>query len=240
MAKPKLYYELAEWWPLLVDADDYRTSAAQWARLLTLHGSPKRVLELGSGGGSNAFYLKRHFDLTLVDISPEMLKVSRAINPECVHIQGDMRTTRLDRTFDAVFLEDAVGYMLTAGDLLLALETAAMHCRPGGTCLFVPDDFRETHQPGVSTGGRDQGDRSLRYLEWSHDPDPTDTRVETDYAFLLKEGSELTRVIHDHHTTGLFERKLWLDLCRKTGLEPEIHALEIHGISIEAILCTRE
>jgi SAM-dependent methyltransferase len=237
--KPKLYYELAEWWPLLIDPEDYRISALEFARLLALHGSPKHVLELGCGGGSNAYHLKSQFRMTLVDLSPEMLRVSRTANPECFHVQGDMRTVRLDRTFDAVFIEDAVDYMTTEEDVRRALETAAAHCRPGGACLFVPDEFCETYRPGVSTGGRDLGDRSLRYLEWQHDPDPADTRVETDFAFLLRTGSSPTRVVYDHHTTGLFKREVWLDLCREVGLEPEIHALEILGISLEAILCRR-
>jgi SAM-dependent methyltransferase len=238
IVNPKLYYELAEWWPLLVDPDDYRAAAIEYARLLTLHGSPSRVLELGSGGGSNASFLKNRFHMTLIDVSSRMLEVSRTANPECVHVQGDMRTVRLGRMFDAVFVEDALSYMTTVGDLLLVLETAAAHCRPDGTCLFVPDDFCETYRPVVSTGGRDQGERSLRYLEWNYDPDPADTLIETDFAFLLRTGSNPTRVVHDHHTTGLFERALWLDLCRKAGFEPEIHAIRILGIPVEAILCT--
>jgi hypothetical protein len=40
--------------------------------------------------------------MTLVDLSEEMLVVSRQLNPECQHHQGDMRTVRLGRTFDAV------------------------------------------------------------------------------------------------------------------------------------------
>ena len=237
--KAKLYDELAEWWPLLIDPEDYRISSLEFARLLTLHGSPKHVLELGCGGGSNAYHLNSQFRMTLVDLSSQMLRVSRPANPECLHVQGDMRTIRLDRMFDAVFIEDALGYMTTEEDLLLALGTAAAHCRPGGTCLFVPDEFVETCRPGASAGGRDLGDRSLRYLEWQHDPDPANTRVETDFAFLLRTGSAPTRVVHDHHITGLFEREVWLDLCRKVGLEPEIHALEILDIYVEAILCTR-
>jgi hypothetical protein len=31
-----------------------------------------------------------------------MLDVSRALNPECEHIEGDIRTVRLERSFDAV------------------------------------------------------------------------------------------------------------------------------------------
>jgi SAM-dependent methyltransferase len=237
--KPKLYDELAEWWPLLVDPDDYRAAAREYARLLTLHTSPKRILELGSGGGSNAHHLKKQFDLTLVDVSPRMLEVSRALNPECVHVQGDMRTIRLDTVFDAVFVEDALGYMTTEGDLRLALETAFVHCRPGGGCLLVPDDFRETYRPGVSTGGRDQGTRSLRYLEWDYDPDPTDTVAETDFAFLMRTGSGTTKVVHDHHTNGLFAREIWLDLCREVRFEPESHTTRHPETPGEAILCTK-
>jgi SAM-dependent methyltransferase len=237
--KTKLYHELAEWWPLIIDPDDYRAAAKEYGRLLTLHGSPKRILELGSGGGSNAHYLKEDFDLTLVDLSPRMLEVSRASNLECDHLQGDMRTIRLEVEFDAVFVEDAVGYMTTEGDLRLALETAFVHCRSGGGCLLAPDDFRETYQPGVSTGGRDLRDRSLRYLEWGHDHDPTDTVVETDYAFLMRTGSNPTKVVHDHHTNGLFAREVWLDLCRDVGFEPVVHTTRRPETPGEAILCTK-
>jgi SAM-dependent methyltransferase len=236
---PKLYDELADWWPLIVERDDYQASAIEFTRLLTLHSDPKSVLELGSGGGSNAAFLKSHFDLTLVDLSSRMLEVSRASNPECVHLQGDMRTIRLGRMFDAVFIEDAICYMTTAEDLRLALDTAFAHCRPGGTCLLVPDHFCDTYRPGVHAGGRDQDERSLRYLEWNYDPDPTDTLVETDFAFLLRIGSSPAEVVHDHHTTGLFERSTWLDLCRKVGFKPEIHAIQILDIPVEAIVCTR-
>src|SRR3972149_1508073 len=63
--------------------------------------APHTVLELGSGGGNNASHMKAHFKLTLVDRSPAMLAVSRALNPECEHLEGDMRTLRLGRGFDA-------------------------------------------------------------------------------------------------------------------------------------------
>ena len=48
--------------------------------------------------------MKRDFEMTLSDLSAEMLEVSRGINPELRHIQGDMRSLRLDGPkFDAVF-----------------------------------------------------------------------------------------------------------------------------------------
>jgi SAM-dependent methyltransferase len=238
----KLYSELAEWWPLMSSPVDYAEEARQYAELLTTACRPQRVLELGSGGGNNASHLKDRFELTLVDLSPEMLEVSRALNPECDHRVGDMRSVRLGGLFDAVFIQDAIGYMTTAADLYRAVETAFVHCRPGGASLFAPDWFRERFRPRVGTGGHDEGARSLRYLEWTYDPDPADTTVETDFAFLLRTGSGPARVVHDHHTTGLFERELWLDLCRRAGFQPETHLVRTTQPELfetEVVLCRR-
>ncbi|MEA2702730.1 MAG: hypothetical protein QOD63_675, partial [Actinomycetota bacterium] len=68
------------------------------------------MLELGSGGGHNAVHLVADFAMTLVDLSDQMLDVSRRLNPGCEHVVGDMRTVRLGRSFDAVFVHDAVDY----------------------------------------------------------------------------------------------------------------------------------
>jgi SAM-dependent methyltransferase len=238
----RLYSDLAEWWPLFSSPADYAEEASQYAALLENACSPARVLELGSGGGNNASHLKHRFEMTLVDLSPQMLEVSRALNSECSHQLGDMRSVRLERTFDAVFVQDAVGYLTTAADLQRAIETAFAHCRPGGASLFAPDWFRETFRPRVSTGGHDEGGRSLRYLEWVYDPDPGDDTVEVDFAILIRSGSGPTEVVHDHHTLGLFGRELWLDLCRGAGFRPEVHQVRIgqaEPVGTEVILCHR-
>ena len=109
------------------------------------------MLELGSGGGNNAFHLKKEFELTLVDLSADMLAVSKALNPECEHVQGDMRSVRLGRTFDAVFVHDAIEYMTTEDDLRQAVQTVYAHCRPGGVAVLVPDDIAENFEPRPST-----------------------------------------------------------------------------------------
>jgi len=102
-AEPRLYGELAPWFHLLTAPHDYAEEAEQYRRLLleSCAGPVRTVLELGSGGGNNASHLKAHFELTLVDRSPQMLELSRTLNPECRHELGDMRSVRLGETFDA-------------------------------------------------------------------------------------------------------------------------------------------
>jgi SAM-dependent methyltransferase len=218
----KLYDELADWWPLFSAPEDYAEEAAFFARVLVEAGkpAPRTVLELGSGGGNNAFHLKSKFDMTLVDLSPQMLAVSRVLNPECEHREGDMRTVSLGRTFDAVFVHDAISYMTSAADLGAAIRNAYRHCRAGGVALFVPDCVRETFVAETKHGGHDGDGRSLRYLMWTVDPDPTDTTYRTDFAIMLYDRDGDTRVIHDFHIEGLFPREVWMRLLREAGFEP--------------------
>ena len=143
---PPLYTTLAPWFHLLTAPEEYDEEAEFYRRALCeAAGTPPRtLLELGSGGGNMASHYKHHFASTLVDLSPQMLALSERLNPECEHIQGDMRTVRLDRLFDAVFVHDAVIYLTTEADLRQAITTAFVHCRPGGVALFAPDHVRET------------------------------------------------------------------------------------------------
>ena len=179
---PRLYRDLAEWYPLLTPVEDYADEASFYRQLFESHcgRTPRTLLDLGSGGGHNAAYLKSTLSATLVDISPNMLAMSRRLNPECEHVQGDMRSVSLGRAFDCVLVHDAVSYMSSRDDLVKAITCAFAHTAAGGVALFQPDFVQETFLPGTETGGSDGEDRALRYLEWRWDPDPEDTAYLTD------------------------------------------------------------
>jgi SAM-dependent methyltransferase len=216
----RFYGELASWWPLISPVTDYAEEAAFVRRLLEDHvPAVHDVLELGSGGGHNAFFLKEGFQLTLTDLSAAMVAQSQTLNPDCMHLVGDMRTLRLERVFDAVFIHDAIGYMTSEADLLAALTTAFEHLRPGGVALVLPDATAEIFEPSEDVGGSDAPDRSVRFLEWTFDPDATDDWVQTEYVFALRRGDEGVRVVHETHRTGLFDRAAWLRLLRQAGFE---------------------
>ena len=223
-AQPRLYTDLASWWPLLSGPEEYDTEAEFVGQLLRESCSvpPREVLELGSGGGNMASHLKAAFEMTLVDLSAEMLNVSRALNPECEHLEGDMRSVRLGRLFDAVFVHDAICYMTTEADLKAALATAHVHCREQGSAVFEPDHVRDSFAPTTDHGGHDGADRSLRYLEWTYDPDLTDTVYTVDYAYLLRNADGSVEAVHDRHEEGLFSRSDWLTMMREVSFEPRV------------------
>lgn len=219
--RPRLYDDLADWWPLLSPPAEYVEEADDLLGRFGALPDGATLLELGCGGGSLASQLKRRFRaVTLTDRSPAMLAVSRAVNPECEHLEGDMRTLRLGRRFDVVLIHDAIVYMTTAADLRAALRTAAAHCRPGGVVAVQPDFVRETFRERIDQGGYDGPDgRGLRYLEWCRDPDPADETIVVDYAFMLRAADGAVSVVHDRHVEGLFARADWLRWLAEEGLD---------------------
>ncbi|MGH7578649.1 MAG: class I SAM-dependent methyltransferase [Gemmatimonadales bacterium] len=217
----RLYEDLAGWWPLLSPPSEYEAEADDLlARLTQGSVTPEgTLLELGAGGGSLAFHLKHRFRMTLTDLAPAMLAVSRAINPECEHLVGDMRSLRLDRRFDVVLIHDAIVYATEPAAARAALRTAAIHCRAGGLVALLPDHVRETFEPGTDHGGHDAPDgRGLRYLEWTWDPDPADDTYLVEYAFLLRSGDGTVAMDYDRHVEGLFGRAQWLEWLGEAGL----------------------
>lgn len=217
-----LYSTLTSWYHLVDPVADHLEEAESYEAALTraIEGPGVSLLELGSGAGNNAFYMKRRFRCTLADFSAQMLALSRGQNPDCEHVQGDMRTLRLNRTFDAVFVHDAIAYMTSHEDLCAVAQTAFEHTRRGGAALFAPDYVRETFHESTNLIEGGDASRALRGLEWTWDPDPGDSTYAVEYMFLLRDGHDVTSV-HDRHLEGLFFEREWHGVLAAAGFEVE-------------------
>jgi SAM-dependent methyltransferase len=216
-----LYETLAPWYHLIDPPEDHEPEATGY-RALVERAVPeaRSLLELGSGAGNNASFLKARYRCALIDLSEPMLALSRARNPECEHVRGDMRTVRLERTFDAVLAHDAIMYMTSRDDLLAAARTARAHLEPDGAALFAPDCVRETFEESAEEIGAED----LRGLMWTWDPDPADERYRVDFAFMLRERGEV-RALHDRHEEGVFSRATWAELLAQAGFERIEHVM---------------
>ena len=216
----RLYRDLADWWPLISPKEEYTAEARYLAAVLAAAGTGiHQVLDLGSGGGHMAVHLRDDFQVTMVDISAEMLAVSERLNPGSEHIQGDMRSVRLARSFDAVLVHDAIDYITTGQDLRQVIDTAFAHCRPGGLALFTPDHTAETFRPsaGGGGGGDDGTGRRASFRERTSDPDPSDDWILAEYEFTLREADGTVRVVTEAHRLGSFSRGAWLRLLAAAG-----------------------
>lgn len=116
--------------------------------------------------------------------------------------------------------------LTTPDDLRAVVATARLHCAPGGVALFVPDHTRGSFRAGTTCGGHHGLGRSLRYIEWTWDPDPADRTYVVDYAFVLREGDGEPRVVQDRHVEGLFARAEWVEALTDGGFDVRLEAFD--------------
>jgi len=177
------------------------------------------LLDIGCGGGKNVLNLKREFNVTGLDVSPVMLAQAKELNPGCRFVEGDMRTFRLGRAFDAVLMDDAISHMNCRTDFVAAFGTAYAHVKPGGVLVVTPDVTIETFQQNKTTATpvtRDGVD--VVFVENVYDRDSTDDRYETTILYLIRDHGQL-RIEVDHWRMGIFSLDTWRQVLRETGFE---------------------
>ena len=216
----RLYGALAGWWPLLSPPEDRAEDAAALQALIP---DARSLLEPGCGSGSLVSHLPQDWDIVLVDRSPEMLALSRAINPGRVHIEANLRTMSLGLTFDAVLLHDVVMYLSEEGALDDALRVAAAHLNPGGRLVVVPDVLADTFEETVVTGtGTADDGRACVLTEWHHDPTPDDGQSEVELSLLYRQPGQAVQSLHERHTLLLISAERLWDRIQAAGLRPVV------------------
>ncbi len=217
----RMYGDLAWTWHIFSARENYVGEAEEFAALIRKHSSieAKTLLHLGCGCGQLDWTLKQHFDVTGVDISPDMLALAREQNPEVTYHLGDMRMARLGKTFDAVMVADSIDYMLSENELRAAFETAFIHLKPGGVFSTYAETTRERFkQNKVESSAHSLGGVDLAFYENSYDPDPTDTTYEYTVVYLIRREGKL-QIETDRHLGGIFPLRTWLDLLCDVGFQ---------------------
>ncbi len=239
---PRLYSDLAWLWPLWGDPDgEYAEWCAHVVAMIQKHAKreARTLLNLGCGGGKNAYNLKRHYRVTGLDLSPAMLDNARVLNSDIELVQGDMREFSLPRRFDAILIDDAVAYMTSREDLSRLFRAAYRHLEPGGVMLVSPDKTKETfeqnesHVTHAETKARPEG-VDVVFIENDYDPDPEDDTYEALIIYLIREKGAL-RVVEDMHTLGIFAAEAWTALLREAGFE--VHEDYWRPESVQTYIC---
>jgi ubiquinone/menaquinone biosynthesis C-methylase UbiE len=140
-AKPLMFHRLASYYDDLVGGKDYRLESQALdslaRRLVRSRG--RAWLDVACGTGRHLSYLRRHYAVTGVDLSREMLRVAHRRLPGVRLILGDMRSFRLDERFDVVScLFSAIGHLKTERDLATTFANFARHLKPGGVTIVEP------------------------------------------------------------------------------------------------------
>jgi SAM-dependent methyltransferase len=217
----RLYHDLSWIWPTISPPEDYVEETEFFSRIIKEKANidVRSLLHLGCGGGRNDFTFQKHFDVTGVDISEEMLDLAKELNPKSEYIHGDMCSGRLGRKFDSVAALDSVNYMKNEEELSQLFRTAHEHLNPGGVFLTVVEEsFERFKQNRTISSTHSRGDTQITFIENSYDPNPEDNHFEMTFIYLVRDKGNLE--IHtDSHIWGLFKMETWRRLLKETGFD---------------------
>jgi len=187
------YNELAWTEDLLADPADFKVEVTGYVDLIKRKSShvPYNLLHLGCGAGGHDTIFKQHFAVTGVDISRGMLDRARLRHPDVEYIEGDMRTVRLGREFDAVAIPDSIDYMGSLPELRMAIETAVAHLKPGGILLVV-GKTREMFKDNNFAYTGEQKDLHVTLLENNYINRYRSNTYEATLVYLIRRKGELT------------------------------------------------
>ena len=217
----KLYGYLAWTWPIISPVEEYVKETEYFSKLIRKNAKikTKKLLHLGCGGGHNDYTFKKNFKLTSVDISEDMIKIAKELNPNVDYQYGDMRTIRMRENFDAVTILDSISYMGTAEDLKRAFSTAYYHLKPGGVFLTMAEKtYGQLKQSETFVSTHSRGNTEITFIENYYDPDPADTSFEATFIYLIRVNGQL-EIRTDPHLCGIFKIETWHELLNETGFE---------------------
>lgn len=203
---------------------DYAAESAITVRAIT-ERAPRatRLLDVACGTGSHLKYFASSFtEVAGLDLSDDMLRITRDRLPDIPLYRGDMRAFDLGRTFDAITcMFSSVGYLESTDELNATLSSFARHLTPGGVVViepwWSPDTFLNDYVQGdtVTVDGRTISRTS--HSVWAQER--MASRMEVHY--VVAEPKQGIRHFTDVHVMSLFTRAEYEEAFRLNGFDVE-------------------
>jgi ubiquinone/menaquinone biosynthesis C-methylase UbiE len=224
MSEEQLYNNFARYYDKIYNGVDYEGEVEfiKWAVKEHKTSSSNLLMDVACGTGTHAQKLIDSFNITGVDISPQMLEIAGAKVPDANFIQGNMKNLNIGSKFDVITcIFSAIHYNRNLKELEHTLQNFYDHLIPGGIVIF---------------------DLSLNKNNWIEGLVSVDTVVEEDlkiaricqskmndglfnanFVFLVKDQGEFDFDI-DQHELGVFEVEEVINLMEETKFETFVYA----------------
>lgn len=135
----KMYTKLAKYYDLEYGHKNYAKESKIIHRLIKKHckSKGKELLDVACGTGGHDIYFRKWYNVTGIDLSPNMLAIARKKVKGVRYLQGNMQTFKLGRKFDAIAcLFSAFNYNITKAQILKTLKNFHSHLKTDGIVVF--------------------------------------------------------------------------------------------------------
>jgi SAM-dependent methyltransferase len=197
---------------------DYAAEAAVVGEIIQGHNNgAATLLDVACGTGAHLRHLRSRYEVVGLDLDPGMLEQAGEALPGVTLVQGDMRSFRLARRFDAVVcLFSSIGYMRSVQELDAAVGNMAAHLSASGVLVIDgwirPDAWID---PGTVHAEAARGDGVAAARVGKSRREGNKTYLELHHLVGTLDGIEY---LVDHHELTLFTDDQYQDAFRRSGL----------------------
>ncbi len=192
-----------------------------------------RLLDVGCGTGKSFLpMLDRGWEVTACDLSPTMVERARAKVGNTVRLEvADMRELPVYGEFDLVWaLDDAVNYLLSAGEMAEALSGMRANLAPHGLLMFDVNTLHAYRTFFAEEHRVEQGGRGLVWRGQASSEAPPGSISEAHFE-IEAAGGEDEAETHVHRQRHFPETEL-RELLAAAGLD----CLDVFGHGFDAVL----
>lgn len=220
-----LYYD-----DLYVKPEQYQKEAQKVADFSQSYqqSDGNTLLDIACGTGGHISYLQKHYQVSGIDLSEDMLYIAREKFPQIPFFHGNMVDFSLKKQFDVVIcLYGSIGFVKTEANLKSTLKNFARHILPGGILILVPWSTTEAFRENIVIDAVKHPDIKIARME--NVKRKTSNLVEVTFHHLIGKNGEVK-----YHTqqieVGLFSKDEYLAAIQ----EAELQLMEIYeGSSIK-------
>jgi trans-aconitate methyltransferase len=176
----------------------------------------RTLLDVACGTGRYLPLLATEFEITGIDLNPDMIEAARRNLPDGTFEVADMTDFRLGRQFDVIIcLFSSIAYSVRLERLRATVERMAAHLEPGGVVIVEPWYSPETFWDGhVASNYLERAD--LR-VAWMYRQERHGRRSILPIHYLVASADGVEHFV-ERHEHGLFTPEEYRGAMESTGL----------------------
>lgn len=185
-----------------------------------------RILDIACGTGEQSLYLAKHYQVTGIDLSREMLDKAEEKVPKAEFLQRDMLDFKLEHRYKAaVNLYGSIGFAENLQRMEAGIRCVWECLEEGGVLILTPWGTRETFSEGIVADCRERG--GVHFCRMETVKRTAEDRVRVEMFHLIGRGLDVQQFHHIQNITLFSEAEYR-------------NALEAAGFTIRARLSEQE
>jgi len=220
MKKEQFYQRLARYFDFI--CGDRKQDVEILERIIKKHKKSKgdQLLDVACGTGLEDKYLKKHFDVTGLDLNKGVLDIAKKRNPEITYIIASMSNFKLNKKFDVITCFDAMCYLNNYQQLTKTLKNFYNHLSSEGVLIFYIDDpfLKELRKEKTKVIVNRNFSNNLEVILFEIYQEKGD-KVDVQNIFYITERGKTRIEIEPKISFGLFEIKKIKQTLQKLGFK---------------------